>query len=55
MHKKFKTRTLLERIVERGKLNDKTVDVGPMELYAQSIIGTNPYVVFDEIKKSLQK
>ena len=46
---------VIARIVDRGKLNDKTVDVGPMELYAQSIIGTNPYVVFDEIKKSLQK
>jgi hypothetical protein len=46
---------VIARIVDRGKLNDKTVDVGPMELYAQSIIGSNPYTVFGEIKKSLKK
>ena len=46
---------VIVRIVDRGKLNDKTVDVGPMELYAQSIIGSNPYAVFSELKKGLQK
>lgn len=45
---------VIVRIVDRGKLNDKTVDVGPMELYAQSIIGSNPYAVFSEIKAALK-
>lgn len=46
---------IIVRIVDRGKLNDKTVDVGPMELYAQSIIGSDPYAAFAEIKKALAK
>ena len=41
------------RIVDRGKLTSKTADVSAMELYAQSIIESNPYVVFDEISKAL--
>lgn len=39
------------RIVDRGSLSTKTSDIGSMELYAQSVIGSNPYLVFDAIKK----
>ena len=45
---------IVVRIVDRGRLNNKTTDVGPMELYAQSIIGSNPYTVFSEIKSALK-
>lgn len=44
---------VLVRIVDRGKLSSQTADVGAMELYAQSVIGSNPYVVFDKLKKAL--
>ena len=38
------------RIVDRGLLSVKTADIGSMELYAQSVIGSNPYLVFDALK-----
>ena len=44
---------ILVRMLDRGKLTEKTADVGVMELYAQSIIGTSPYAVHDELKKAL--
>ncbi len=44
---------IIVRIVDRGKLSNQTTDVGAMELYAQSVIGTNPYLVYKELKKAL--
>jgi len=41
------------RIVDRGKLTVKTVDIGGMELYAQSIVASNPYAVMKELRASL--
>lgn len=46
---------VIVRIVDRGGLTNKTADIGAMELYAQSIIGTNPYEVCEEFKKALLK
>ncbi|PIR42868.1 hypothetical protein CO058_02215 [candidate division WWE3 bacterium CG_4_9_14_0_2_um_filter_35_11] len=42
---------IIVRIVDRGSLSAKTSDIGSMELYAQSVIGSNPYLVFDAIKR----
>lgn len=42
---------IIVRIVDRGSLSSKTADIGSMELYAQSVVGSNPYPVFDAIKK----
>ncbi len=42
---------IVVRIVDRGSLSAKTADIGSMELYAQSVIGSNPYLVFDSIKR----
>jgi hypothetical protein len=40
------------RIVDRGKLSNKTTDFGGMEMYAHSsVIETDPYVVFEKVKK----
>lgn len=44
---------IIVRIVDRGKLTEKTADVGPMELYGQSIIESNPYVVHEKLRKSI--
>jgi len=42
---------VIARIVDRGKLSNKTVDVGGMEMYARSnVIETDPYKVFEKIK-----
>jgi hypothetical protein len=42
---------VLIRMVDRGKLSNKTTDIGGMELYAGSnVIETDPYKVFDKIK-----
>lgn len=37
------------QIVDRGDLNQKTTDFGAMELYAQSVIGSNPYKLMENI------
>ena len=43
------------RIVDRGNLSTKTTDIGSMELFAQSVIGSNPYAVMRELKKEMLK
>lgn len=45
---------VVARIVDRGNLSSKTADIGSMELFAQSIIGSNPYTVLKELKKHMQ-
>ncbi len=44
---------VIVRIVDRGNLSSKTADIGAMELFAQSVIGSNPYTVINELKKSM--
>jgi hypothetical protein len=44
---------VIVRIVDRGSLSNKTADVGSMDLFAQSVIGSNPYNVMRELKKKL--
>ena len=38
------------RILDRGDLNNRTNDIGAMELYAASVISSDPYVVARELK-----
>lgn len=48
---KWKGFPVLIRVVDRGKLSNKTADIGGMELYSGSnVIETDPYKVFDKIK-----
>jgi hypothetical protein len=44
---------IIVNIVDRGSLTNKTNDIAAMELYAQNIIGSNPYTVFKTLKKGL--
>lgn len=44
---------IVVRIVDRGQLSRKTADIGAMEIYAQSVIGSNPYTVIKELKRAL--
>ena len=42
---------VIARIVDRGKLSNKTVDIGGMEMYAHSnVIETDAYKVFEKIR-----
>jgi hypothetical protein len=44
---------VLIRIVDRGDLGNRVNDFGGMELYAQSVIGTDPFFVAHELRKSV--
>jgi hypothetical protein len=44
---------VIVRIVDRGNLSSKTADIGAMELFAQSVVGSNPYTVINALKKSM--
>lgn len=44
---------IIVKIVDRGSLTNKTTDMGSMEMYAQSIIGSNPYYVMDKLRAGL--
>ena len=42
---------VITRIVDRGKLSNKTTDVGGMEIYDMgNVIATDPYNVFEKVK-----
>lgn len=43
---------VIVKIVDRGNLSSKTADIGAMELYAQSVVGSNPYNVINAIKSA---
>ncbi|MBE2899626.1 hypothetical protein DNK57_02115 [Methanothermobacter thermautotrophicus] len=38
------------RIVDRGSITSKSSDIGGMELFGSSVIGSDPYMIFDKIK-----
>jgi hypothetical protein len=44
---------LLVRIVDRGELKSRTADMGAMELYASSVISSDPYRVIEELRQAL--
>jgi hypothetical protein len=44
---------VLVRIVDRGDLGNKVNDFGGMELYAQSVIGTDPFFVAQNLRQSV--
>jgi hypothetical protein len=44
---------LVVRIVDRGNLQAKTSDVGAMEIFAQSVVSTDPFVVARALGVSL--
>jgi hypothetical protein len=46
---------IITRIVDRGRLTEKTADVSAMEFYGQSIIASNPYDVFNNLKTAMVK
>ncbi|MBU1104575.1 hypothetical protein L6255_01990 [Candidatus Parcubacteria bacterium] len=39
------------RIVDRGNLSNRTADIGSMELYAQSVVESDPYYVMEALQK----
>jgi hypothetical protein len=43
---------VIVRIVDRGDLSNKTADFGGMELYAQSVIGTDPFFVARTLRQN---
>jgi hypothetical protein len=43
---------VMVRIVDRGDLNNRTTDFGAMELYAASVISSDPYIVARELKSA---
>jgi hypothetical protein len=45
----------MARIVDRGDPLNRTADIGAMELYAASVIGTDPFFVADVLKKRFQQ
>jgi hypothetical protein len=43
---------VLVRIVDRGDLGNRVTDFGGMELYAQSVIGTDPYFIARNLRQT---
>jgi len=43
---------VLVRIVDRGDLGNKVTDFGGMELYAQSVIGTDPFFIAQQLRRN---
>jgi hypothetical protein len=43
---------VLARIVDRGDLGNRVTDFGGMELYAQSVIGTDPFFVAHSLRQN---
>ncbi len=43
---------VLVRVVDRGDLGNKVTDFGGMELYAQSVIGTDPFFVASQLRQN---
>jgi hypothetical protein len=41
---------IMVRIVDRGSLNNRTTDIGAMELYAASVISSDPYIIVRELE-----
>ena len=41
---------VLVRIVDRGDVNNKTSDMGAMELYASSVIASDPFRVIKALQ-----
>lgn len=44
----------LVRIVDRGDVNNKTSDVGAMELYASSVVASDPFRVIKALRACFQ-
>jgi len=42
------------RIVDRGALRSKTADVGAMEMFAQSVVATDPFCVFSALQPAAE-
>lgn len=56
LNKKWKNFPYIVRIVDRGELNNKTSDIGAMELYAGSkVVSSDPFKIAEAIKKSFKK
>ena len=44
----------LARLVDRGKLEEKTSDIGGMELYAASIVSSDPFQLAEKLKAAFK-
>jgi hypothetical protein len=42
---------MVVRIVDRGDPNNKTADIGAMELYAASVIASDPFRVAEALRE----
>ncbi|MFC2029104.1 hypothetical protein ACFLWA_00065 [Chloroflexota bacterium] len=38
------------RVLDRGRLDSRTSDIGAMEIFAQSVVSTDPYLVADALR-----
>lgn len=54
-HKNWKNFPYLVRIVDRGPLNQRVSDIGAMELYAVSIVTSDPFHLAKNLKSAFQK
>lgn len=45
---------IMIRMLDRGDLNNRTTDFGAMELYAASVISSDPYIVAGELKTCMK-
>ena len=43
---------VMVRIVDRGDLSNRVTDIGGMELYAQSVIGTDPFFIARSLRQN---
>ena len=44
---------VITRIVDRGPLNQRTSDIGAMELYSASVISSDPFTLFRRLKPGM--
>ena len=51
-HEDWSDFPILVRIVDRGGLGNRVTDFGGMELYAQSVIGTDPFFIAQNLRQN---
>ena len=52
LHASSTTAPFPVRIVDRGDLGSRVTDFGGMELYAQSVIGTDPFFIAQNLRRN---
>lgn len=51
-HEDWSDFPVMVRIVDRGDLGNRVADFGGMELYAQSVIGTDPFFIAENLRRN---